>query len=45
MFETNPLEPHLPPELERLVFELAAAQNGAKRSAALLLVARRVGEW
>jgi hypothetical protein len=45
MLETNSLEPNLPPELERLIFELFAAENGAKASTPLLLVAKRVREW
>ncbi|KIM39654.1 hypothetical protein M413DRAFT_12190 [Hebeloma cylindrosporum] len=32
-------------DLERLIFELAASENGAKASTSLLLVAKRVREW
>ena len=37
--------PRLPLELERMIFELAVSRNGAKASAPLLLVAKRVREW
>lgn len=40
---TDILEPYLPPELERLIFELALVENDTK--ATLLLVAKRVREW
>lgn len=45
MSGTNYLEPCFPPELERLIFELSAAENGAKASTPLLLVAKRVRKW
>ena len=41
---TDSLEPYLPPELERLIFELALVENDTKAST-LLLVAKRVREW
>ena len=37
--------PYLPPELERLIFELAVLDNGPKASTTLLLVAKRIHEW
>lgn len=45
MLEKNSLEPYLPLELEKLIFELAVSENGTKVSTPLLLVAKRVGEW
>jgi hypothetical protein len=39
------VDPYLPPELERLIFELAAHEIGPKGSAILLLVAKRVYDW
>ena len=39
------VDPYLPPELERLIFELAAHDIGPKGSATLLLVAKRVHGW
>ncbi|KIM39516.1 hypothetical protein M413DRAFT_192527 [Hebeloma cylindrosporum] len=37
--------PGLPPDLERLIFELAARDVGPKGSTTLLLVAKRVHDW
>jgi hypothetical protein len=37
--------PYLPPELERLIFEVAFTQHGSKCSAKYLLVAKRVNMW
>ena len=37
--------PYLPPELERLIFELAVIQHGPECSVKYLLVARRVNIW
>ena len=39
------VDPYLPPELERLIFELAAHDIGPKGSTTLLLVAKRVHGW
>ena len=39
------VDPYLPPELERLIFELAARNIGPKESTTLLLVAKRVRDW
>jgi len=37
--------PHLPPELERYIFELAVIEHGPECSAMYLLVAKRVNIW
>ena len=37
--------PYLPPELERLIFELAVTEHGPEYSVKYLLVARRVNIW
>jgi hypothetical protein len=37
--------PYLPPELERLIFELAVIEHGPEFSVNYLLVARRVNIW
>ena len=42
---TNYLQPHLPLELERMIFELAVSTNGTNTSTPLLFVAKRVREW
>ena len=39
------VDPYLPPELERLIFELAALDIGRNGSTTLLLVAKRVHDW
>jgi len=39
------VDPYLPPELERLIFELVARDIGPEGSTTLLLVAKRVYEW
>ena len=39
------VDPYLPPELERLIFELAAREIGPKGSTTMLLVAKRVNDW
>ena len=39
------VDPYLPPELERLIFELAARDMSPKGSTTLLLVAKRVHNW
>lgn len=45
MSYANYLNPRLPLDLERMIFELAVSENGKKSSAPLLLVAKRVREW
>ncbi|KIM45632.1 hypothetical protein M413DRAFT_442289 [Hebeloma cylindrosporum] len=37
--------PYLPPELERLIFEVACIRHGSRCSTKYLLVARRVNTW
>ncbi|KAF8664591.1 hypothetical protein AX16_000723 [Volvariella volvacea WC 439] len=39
------VEPRLPPELERIIFELAARSSRKRVAPVLMLVARRVREW
>ena len=39
------LNPRLPMDIERMVFELAVSEQGAKASTPLMLVAKRVREW
>ena len=39
------VDPYLPPELERLIFELAACEIGPKGSTILLLVTKRIYDW
>jgi hypothetical protein len=39
------VDPHLPPELDRLIFELATRDIGPNGSATLFLVAKRVHDW
>lgn len=41
----NSFHPRLPQDIERMIFELAVSENGAKASTPLLLVAKRVREW
>ncbi|KIM39507.1 hypothetical protein M413DRAFT_29235 [Hebeloma cylindrosporum] len=39
------LDPRLPLDVERMIFELAVSQHGMKASTQLVLIAKRVREW
>ena len=45
MSHKNYLNPRLPMDIERMIFELAVSEHGAKASTPLMLVAKRVREW